>query len=108
MSKQRKSVIDRFIAMPDAEKDRIYDRIDAESALHRLARSRPLMARERKQWRRFKAKMGRPRIGKGTKTISLTVERDLLRKADAYARQHGISRARLVAQGLLAVMGTAA
>jgi hypothetical protein len=32
----------------------------------------------------------------------------LLKKADAYAKRHGISRAKLVAQGLQAVIGSAA
>ena len=73
----------------------------------RLARSRPLNARERRQWRRFKA-MGRPKVGKSAKTISLTVEKSLLKQADAYAKRHGISRAKLVAQGLHAIIGSAA
>jgi hypothetical protein len=108
MNKNNKSAINEFIALPDSEKERIYQEIESETPEETLARSRPLNARERRQWRRFKAKMGRPKIGKGAKTISLTVEMDLLKKADAYAKRHGISRAKLVAQGLKAVMGTAA
>jgi hypothetical protein len=108
MSKQKKSDIEEFIALPDAEKERIVKRIEAQTPQQRLVRSRPLNARERKQWRRFKAKMGRPKIGKGAKTISLTVEKDLLDQADAYAKQHGITRAKLVAQGLAAIIGSAA
>jgi hypothetical protein len=103
-----KSKIDAFIALPDAEKNRIVKEIEAETPQERLARSRPLNARERALWRKFKSKMGRPRIGGGAQTISLTVERQLLKKADVYARQHGISRAKLVARGLQAVMGSAA
>jgi len=108
MSKQKKSDIEEFIALPDSEKERIVKRIQAQTPQQRLARSRPLNARERKQWKRFKAKMGRPKIGKGAKTISLTVEKDLLDQADAYAKQHGITRAKLVAQGLQAIIGSAA
>jgi hypothetical protein len=107
MSKRRKSVIDAFIALPDSEKERIFRKIEAETPEQRLTRSRALNARERAQWRRFK-KLGRPRIGDGAKTISLTVERDLLKRADAYAKRHGISRARLIAQGLHAILGSAA
>ena len=107
MRKPNKSVIDEFIALPDSEKERIYQEIEAESPEDRLARSRPLNARERKQWQRFKA-LGRPKVGKGAKTISLTVEKDLLRRADAYAKKIGISRAKLVARGLQAVIGSAA
>lgn len=108
MIKRKKSIIDEFIALPDSAKERIYREIDSETPEDRWARSRPLNARERRQWRRIKAKMGRPKIGKGARTISLTVERDLLEQADAYAKQHGISRAKLVAQGLMAVLGSAA
>jgi hypothetical protein len=106
--KPKKSVIDEFVALPDSEKERIYQEIEAESPLERLARSRPLNARERQQWRRFRANIGRPKVGKGAKTISLTVEKDLLDRADAYAKKIGISRAKLVAQGLQAVIGSAA
>jgi hypothetical protein len=107
MRKRKKSVIDEFIALPDAEKERIYQEIDAESPEESLARSRPLNARERAQWRRFRA-LGRPKVGKGAKTISLTVEAGLLKRADAYAKRHGISRAKLVARGLEAILGNAA
>lgn len=108
MAKPRKSNIDAFIALPDSQKERIVEKIDAETPERRLARSRPLNARERKQWRRFKAKMGRPKAGEGAKTVSLTVEKGLLREADAYARRHGLTRAALVAKGLRAVLDSAA
>ena len=107
MATKRKSVIDQFIALSNSQKERIVRRIEAETPEQRLVRSRPLNAREREQWRRFK-KLGRPRIGKGAKTISLTVERDLLKRADAYAKRHGISRARLIARGLEVILGAAA
>jgi hypothetical protein len=108
MRKQKKSAIDEFIALPDSEKARIVREIEAQTPSERLARSRPLNAQERRQWRRFKNKLGRPRVGKGAKTISLTVEKELLAEADAYARKHGLSRAGVVAQGLRAVLGSAA
>jgi hypothetical protein len=108
MKKQRKSDIEKFLELPDVEKNRIAGKLDSETLEESLARSRPLNAREKRQWQRFKAKMGRPRIGKGAKTISLTVEQSLLEQADAYARRHGISRSKLVAQGLRAVLGSAA
>jgi len=108
MRKPKKSDIEAFIALPDAEKERIVKRLEAEPFEQQLARSRPLNAQERRLWRRFKAKMGRPKVGKGAKTISLTVEKDLLKRADAYAKQHGISRAKLVAKGLEVILGSAA
>jgi len=108
MNKPKKSVIDEFIALPDSKKERIVKRIESLTFQQLLARSRPLNAGERRQWKRFQAKMGRPKVGKGAKTISLTVEKDLLKRADAYAKQHGISRAKLVARGLEVILGSAA
>lgn len=108
MSKRKKSSIEAFIDLPDAQKQRIFDEIDSESPEESLLRSRPLNPREKRQWKRFQSKMGRPKIGKGSKTISLTVEKELLARADAYAKKHRISRARLVAKGLRVVLGLAA
>jgi len=104
----RQSTIERFEALPDAEKNRIVREIEAETPQQRLARSRPLNARERAQWRRFKKKAGRPKIGSGTKNISISIERDLLHKADRFAKRHGMSRSQLIAQGLMSVIGFAA
>jgi hypothetical protein len=44
--------------------------------------------------------MGRPRIRRGVKVISLSVERDLLKKADAYANRSGLKRAKLLTRAL--------
>jgi hypothetical protein len=107
MLKKKKSDIDAFIALPDAEKERIFQELEEESPEDRLARSRPLNAADRRKWRRFKAR-GRPRIGKGAKTISLTMEKSLLKRADAYAKRHGITRSKLVAQGIQAILNSAA
>jgi metal-responsive CopG/Arc/MetJ family transcriptional regulator len=40
--------------------------------------------------------------------ISLTIEKGLLKRADAFAKKHGKSRAKLVAEGLRAMLGSAA
>jgi hypothetical protein len=49
---------------------------------------------------------GRPQVGRGAKTIALTVERDLLDKADTFARRHGLKRSEMVAQGLRLLMAS--
>jgi hypothetical protein len=104
---KKKSDIDAFIALPDEEKERIFNEIDSMTAEEMLAQSRPLNAEDRRRWRKFQA-LGRPKLGNGSKTISLTVEKSLLKKADAFAKRHGMSRSKLVAQGLLAIIGSAA
>ena len=99
--KPRRSPIEDFIALPDEEKERIWESYNREIP---LSETRPLNASERRQWVRIKKKMGRPVKGKGSKVISLSVERELLEKADRFAKKNGMTRAALMAAGLHAVM----
>jgi len=100
MKAKKTSEYDRFLALSDSQKNKEVARYDrempglpgkaltpAEKALHTRARGR-----------------GRPRIGKGSKTIALTMELDLLRRADERAKSEGISRAQLIAKGLQLVL----
>jgi hypothetical protein len=100
-SSSRKSPIEEFIALPDEEKERIWESFNREIP---LSETRPLNAAERKLWAKAKKKMGRPVVGAGSKVISLSVERDLLGRADALAKQNGVTRAAVVAAGLRAVL----
>jgi len=100
--KKKRSAIDKFIALPDSEKERIYQEIEAEDPWDRIKRARPLNAKERAQWRRFQRKARRPMI---CKRISVTIEDGLLKRADAYAKRHGMSRAKLVTIGLQNMLG---
>ena len=59
---------------------------------------------DRARWTRAKRKPGRPRRGRGARVISVSVERDLLARSDALAKNLGITRAGLVARGLKAVL----
>ena len=49
---------------------------------------------------RIKKKMGRPKIGKGCKVVAVSVEVNLLKKADAYAKRLGLGRTELFTQAL--------
>ena len=57
-------------------------------------------AKEREQLTRAKAKVGRPKIGEGSERVLVTIERKLLRDADALAKAKKTTRSRLVAEGL--------
>lgn len=101
----KRSLIDKFLALSDEEKA-------AEVRRAADAPSRPLTVAERAEWKRVQAALkakhktrGRPVTGRGVKVISLSVEKELLARADAHAKRHGISRAQLVARGLQAVLG---
>jgi hypothetical protein len=67
---------------------------------------RPMTAAEEAAWKEATQKRprGRPRVGKGVKVVSLGIEAGLLRRADALAKKRRISRAKLVAEGLEAVL----
>jgi hypothetical protein len=51
-----------------------------------------------------KGAAGRTANGKQVKAITLGIEADLLTRADALAKKRGITRAKLVAEGLEAVL----
>jgi hypothetical protein len=64
----------------------------------------PQTAEDVAQQCRAKNKGGRPRKGRGAQTVSLTVEKALLARSDAYAKRLGVSRAELVQRGLNAIL----
>lgn len=90
-----------FEALPDAEKERIWESFNREIPRSELL---PLTPAQRKQWERVKRKMGRPKIGEGAQVISLSVERGLLRAVDELARKRGTSRAAVFAKGARALL----
>jgi len=58
----------------------------------------------RAKWQKAKRKPGRPKRGKGAKVISVSVEKGLLARCDELARIKGLTRARLIARALRAVL----
>jgi hypothetical protein len=59
---------------------------------------------ERARFERARRKPGRPKSGQGAHVISVSVERALLARTDELAKELGITRARLIARGLKAVL----
>jgi hypothetical protein len=100
MRKPKLSPIEEFEALSDDEKERVYcsvDRVFSRKEGH------PLTREQRKAWAKFqerRGKRGRPKVGQGAKTVSLTIEGALLKRADALAKREGMSRAQIVARGL--------
>ncbi len=62
--------------------------------------SRPLTPAEREQWKRLKRKRGRPKVGQGFKRVSVSLEKGLLKRATALAKQRRVSRSKLFAHML--------
>lgn len=65
---------------------------------------RALTPDERGRWERARRKPGRPRRGAGVRVISVSVERRLLARSDALAKNLKLTRASLVERGLKAVL----
>ena len=87
-----------FDALSAKDKERVARYYD--EGRHR-SELRPLNVLERAQVTSEKKKMGRPKLGRhGVKVIALSVERDLLKRADAYAKQCGLKRSELVTRAL--------
>jgi hypothetical protein len=63
-----------------------------------IDKTQPLSLKERKLWEQAKRGRGRPKIGKGAKKISISLEGDLLHKADALARKKGLNRSELISE----------
>jgi predicted transcriptional regulator len=63
-----------------------------------IDKTKPLSARERRLWNQAKRGRGRPKIGAGCKKISISLEKDLLEKADVLAQKTGRNRSELIAE----------
>jgi len=98
-----------FADLPDAEKDRIYREIDQAPPGEIWRKSKPMTAADRKAFAPIRKKMGRgrPKTGRGTKVVSVSVEIGLLAEADAFAKRAGLGRTDLFVRGLRMAMGLA-
>src|SRR6202045_4612587 len=106
-SKRKKLTGEAFDALPPAEKERIWRELDSQTADEQLARSKPVSATERQAWQRVKKKMGRPKLGaNGVKVIAVSLEKELLKRADAYAKRNKLKRSELITKGIEALMAT--
>jgi hypothetical protein len=66
----------------------------------------PLTRTMRNRW--IKAgKRGRPKMGKGSKRVLISMEKGLLQRTDRLARQRGIGRSELIAEGLMSLLAKA-
>ena len=94
-----------FIDLPDAEKDRIVAEFDREHVGDTFG---PMTMEAREWHRRAKRKVGRPKVGKGAVQVSVAIERGLLKRAEAFRKQKGMTRSELFVRGLEAILRGAA
>jgi hypothetical protein len=100
-SKPRKPAEKSYQEMTTAELRDVTKEFDREFVGDTFGRPTP---KQRAQRERAKRKRGRPRMGGGAKTISVTVEAKLLAKTDGLAKKLHVPRAAIIARGLQAVL----
>src|SRR3954469_11289135 len=83
--------------MSAAELAKATAEFDAPNA---FKKARPMTPSERRQERALRR--GRPKIGQWAKKISISLERGVLKDADALARKKGMKRSELIAGFVLA------
>jgi hypothetical protein len=96
-SKAVRDPVEEFLALPDDEKERIWESYNRAVP---LSQTRPLNAVERKQWARMRQKTGRATNSEPAKAVRVTIEEKLLRRADRYAEAAGFTRSQIFAKGL--------
>ena len=74
---------------------------DEESVIDSFGTPTPA---QRAKLQRAKRKRGRPKVGKGVKVISVSIEQGLLEETDRLAKRLKVHRAKLVSRGLRAVL----
>jgi len=89
---------------PDTMTRAELDRLGAAAEKVTYRNTQPLKSQDRRALAQAAHRCGRPRIGAGARRINITVEQTLLTRVDAYARKQGLTRAALVAQGLMRVL----
>jgi hypothetical protein len=99
---------EKFDAMTPEQRERVFAELEAETPEQREARSKRLNAGERAWWKKWqkKATAGRPKLGRhGTQIVSITVEKDLLKQVDSYAKAQGMKRSELFARSVAEKIG---
>jgi len=101
--KHQPLIASSFEKLSGAEKEAIYqecEKIGPDTG-------EPLTAEQKAVHRAFLRKaQGRPRIRKTAARVQATVESGLLKRADAYAQRHGMTRSQLIARGIEQVLGS--
>ena len=100
---KKRTPIEKFLALSDAQKDAEVEKFEREIP---LSESRPLTPGERKLWQKAKRRMGRPKVGLGSKMIPVSIELGLLKEVDAFAKAHKMKRSQVVAHGLVRLIRT--
>ena len=101
MKKTRKEEAKPFVRMTTNELQTATAEFEREMVADEFG---PISERVKSRWKKARQRPGRPRQGRGAKVISVTVEKSLLARSDALAKNMGVTRAGMIARGLKAVL----
>jgi hypothetical protein len=85
-----------FLALSNAEKEAIYQECEKIGP----GDGRPLNAEEAARWRRAMRKAKPSLRNRPSKRVQISIEQALLKAADRFAAEHGISRSQVIEQGV--------
>jgi hypothetical protein len=90
------------MALPDSEKERIWESFNRDIPLSETTPLSPRQKADLEAARRAgRARLARERRqSEKLRRVQVELESRLLKRADAYAADHGISRAELIAKGI--------
>lgn len=91
---------EEFDALPDAEKERIWQEIDRMTPEELVANSRPLTKAERARWVHARKKGTRDKTLQKLRRVSVKLEDRLVDRVERVARREGVSRDQIVARSL--------
>jgi hypothetical protein len=91
---------EEFEALPDAEKERIWQELDRMTPEELVAKSRPLTKAEMARWVDAPKKRSRNRIAQRLRRVSVKLEDRLVDRVERVARREGVSRDQIVARSL--------
>lgn len=94
-TKRKPSYFERFMAMTPAQRDAEVAQYDRE-----FVPTKPMSSTGKQLHKRARRKPGRPRVGQGAKRLTITMERELIARADALAKRKRWTRSQLFAQGV--------
>jgi hypothetical protein len=105
---------DPFVAYRDAKGHVDFDALPEKLKLAFIEEGertpgRPLSAAQRREFEAWRKRaVGRPRVGQGFQRWNVSLEQGLARQVAHYAKTHGISRSRVLAEGAKMLLESAA
>ncbi|MEO6436609.1 MAG: ribbon-helix-helix domain-containing protein [Tepidisphaeraceae bacterium] len=96
MKTKKPLTAERFLALSDAEKEAIYQECEKIGPGDGV----PLSRAQKAQHARWMRKYGRTPPPKPVKRVQISMEQALLKAADRFAAEHGLSRSQVTAQGV--------